>query len=54
MTSRYFAALFILAFTALYIGLTYLVDEVRLSHFVIVWVLCGFFAGQYSMRYKKG
>ena len=53
MTQRYFGMLFILIFAAAYIGLTYIVDEVKLSHFIVVWVLVGFYAGQYSMRFKK-
>lgn len=53
MTQRYFGMLFILIFAAIYIGLMYVVDEAKLSHFIIIWVMCGFYAGQYSMRFKK-
>ncbi len=54
MTQRYFGVLFIVIFTAVYIGLTYVIDEVKLSHFVVVWVMCGLYAGQYSTKFPKG
>lgn len=53
MTQRYFGMLFILLFGTIYIGMTYIVDEVRLSHFLVVFVMCGYYAGQYSTRFKK-
>ena len=53
MTQRLFTGLFIFIFAALYIGLTYIVDEVRLSHFVVIWVMLGVYAGQYSTKFPK-
>ena len=53
MTQRYFGMLFILLFGAIYITLTYWVSEVKLSHFIVIWVMTGFYAGQYSTRFKK-
>jgi hypothetical protein len=53
MTQRYFGMLFMILFTAAYIGLTYYIDENRINRLIIVWVICGFYAGQYSMRFPK-
>jgi uncharacterized membrane protein len=53
MTQRYFGMLFIFLFVALYIGLGYFVSEQKLASFVVIYVLCGFYAGQYSTRFPK-
>lgn len=53
MTQRYFGMLFILLFVAIYIGLSYFVSAQKLSNFIVIWVLCGFYAGQYSTKYPK-
>jgi|GEM_PF-2308429 len=53
MTQRYFGMLFMILFTALYIGLSYFVSESKLANLVVVWVICGFYTGQYSTRFKK-
>ncbi len=53
MTQWYFGMLFIFIFGALYIGLMYIVPAEKLSNFIIIWVMCGFYAGKYSMRFPK-
>lgn len=53
MTQRYFGMLFIIIFVAVYIALSYLVPEERLAGFIVIWVMCGFYAGQYSTRFPK-
>lgn len=57
MKREYFGMLFIIAFVALiFIAATILGDEVvfdNLSRFIVIWVLIGFYAGQYSMKFPK-
>ncbi len=57
MKREYFGMLFIIAFVALiFIAATILGDEVvfdNLSRYIVIWVLIGFYAGQYSMKFPK-
>jgi hypothetical protein len=53
MTQRYFTMLFSLLFVVLYITLSYYVPAQKLSNFVFLFVLGGFYAGKYSMKYPK-
>lgn len=57
MKREYFGMLFIIAFVVLiFIAATILGDEVvfdNLSRYIVIWVLIGFYAGQYSMKFPK-
>jgi len=53
MTQRNFSLLFIIGFTALYFGLTCFFSEAKLSGFIVIWVLAGYYIGQYSARFPK-
>ena len=57
MKREYFGMLFIIAFVALiFIAATILGDEVvfdNLSRYIVIWVLIGFYVGQYSMKFPK-
>jgi len=53
MTQGKFRLLFILLFGCIYLGLTYLISEEKLSHVMIIWALLSFSLGQYSMRFPK-
>lgn len=57
MKREYFGMLFIIAFVALiFIAATIIGDEVvfdNLSRYIVIWVLIGFYAGQYSMKFPK-
>ena len=57
MKREYFGMLFIIAF----VTITFLIGdffgdekvENWLSRYIVIWVLLGFYAGQYSMRFPK-
>lgn len=57
MKREYFAMIFMLTFVALiFIAGTIFGDEVvfdNLSRFVVIVILAGFYAGQYSMKFPK-
>lgn len=57
MKREYFAMIFIMSFVALIIGAGYVFgDDVvyeYLSTYIVVWILVGFYAGQYSMKFPK-
>lgn len=57
MKREYFGMLFIIAFVVLiFIAATIFGDEMvfdNLSRFIVIWVLIGFYAGQYSMKFPK-
>lgn len=57
MKREYFGMLFIIAFVVLiFIATTIFGDEMvfdNLSRFIVIWVLIGFYAGQYSMKFPK-
>ena len=53
MKRNYFTALYIIAFTALYIATDYYFPKFNISHYIVVWVLCGIYVGQLSMKYPK-
>lgn len=57
MKREYFGMIFIFICVILIIGCGYIFgDEVvfdNLSRFIIVWILVGFYAGQYSMKFPK-
>lgn len=57
MKREYFGLLFLIGFvTFIFLG-EYLFGEEKvmenLSRFIVIWVLLGFYAGQYSMRFPK-
>ncbi|WP_395043772.1 hypothetical protein [Flavobacterium sp.] len=58
MKREYFGMLFIVFFVAsIFIGIYFLGDEKvehYISTFIVVWVLLGYYVGQYSMRFPKG
>lgn len=57
MKREYFGMLFIIVSVSLIFLAEYLFgDEVvldALSKFIVIWIIVGFFAGQYSMRFPK-
>ena len=53
MTQRNFGLIFIISFTAIWFGLDYFFGSEKLINFIVIWVLCGFYAGQYSSRFPK-
>ena len=57
MKREYFGMLFIVAFvTVIFIAdFVFESDKVWdiLSKFIVVWILIGFYAGQYSMKFPK-
>lgn len=53
MTQGKFRVLFIVLIACLYFGLTFLISEEKLSHFIVIWALFSFSLGQYSMRFPK-
>jgi hypothetical protein len=57
MKREYFGMLFILVFVLLIFLAEYLFGEEKIEHylytFIIIWVLLGFYIGQYSMRFPK-
>ena len=57
MKREYFGMLFIVVFVALIFLAIFIFgnDKVmeNLSRFIVVWILIGFYAGQYSMRFLK-
>jgi len=53
MTQRYFSMLFLLVFVALYIAVDFYFPQLQISKYIVVWVMCGIYAGQYSAKYPK-
>ena len=57
MKREYFAMLFIIISVVLIIGADYIFGEElvkeNLSRFIVIWILAGFYAGQYSMKFPK-
>jgi hypothetical protein len=57
MKREYFGMLFIIVFVALFFIAEYFFGEKKvtenLNRFIVIWVLLGFYAGQYSMRFPK-
>ena len=57
MKREYFGMLFILVFVLLIFLAEYLFGEEKIEHylsvFIVIWVLLGFYVGQYSMRFPK-
>lgn len=57
MKREYFTMLFMLTFVALiFIAGAVFGDEVvfdNLNRFIVIWILVGFYAGQYSMKFPK-
>jgi hypothetical protein len=57
MKREYFGMLFIIVFVALFFIAEYFFGEEKvmenLNRFIVIWVLLGFYAGQYSMRFPK-
>ncbi len=57
MKREYFGMLFIVICVVLIIGAGYIFgDEIvfeYLSRYIVVWILVGFYAGQYSMKFPK-
>ena len=56
MKREYFGMLFIIAFTTIIVLVDYFTDfEIwdHISKFIVIWVLVGYYAGQYSMRFPK-
>lgn len=57
MKREYFGMLFMLVFIASIFIAEYFLGEARvtnwLSTFIVIWVLLGFYVGQYSMRFPK-
>lgn len=54
MTQRYFALIFIILTTLFFLAATYFFGAERIGRFIVIWVLCGFYAGQYSAKFRKG
>lgn len=58
MKREYFGMIFILVCVVLIFLAEYIFgDEVlsaNLSRFIVIWILIGFYAGQYSMKFPKG
>jgi hypothetical protein len=57
MKREYFTMLFMLTFVALiFIAGAVFGDEAvfdNLNRFIVIWILVGFYAGQYSMKFPK-
>jgi hypothetical protein len=57
MKREYFGMIFTVVFVSLLFLGYYIFDEKTitdyLSSFIVVWVLAGFYAGQYSMKFPK-
>jgi hypothetical protein len=57
MKREYFGMLFILVFVVLIFLAIFIFgnDKVmeNLNRFIVIWILIGFYAGQYSMRFPK-
>lgn len=57
MKREYFGMLFIIGFVALYFIAEYFFGDENvmkyLNNFIVVWVLIGYQAGQYSMKFPK-
>ena len=57
MKREYFGMIFIVICVVLIIGSGYIFgDEAvfdNLSRFIVIWILAGFYAGQYSMKFPK-
>ena len=57
MKREYFGMLFIIISVFIVIAADYIFgDEVvreNLSRFIVIWILAGFYAGQYSMKFPK-
>lgn len=56
MKREYFGMLFMITFVILIFVTEYFIGEKvydYLSKYIVVWVLTGFYAGQYSMRFPK-
>jgi hypothetical protein len=57
MTQRYFAILFIILAGGLLLGLNYFIGEQLVSYWsarlLIIWILIGFYLGQYSSTFPK-
>ncbi|CAM3964655.1 hypothetical protein FLAN108750_01905 [Flavobacterium antarcticum] len=57
MKREYFGMLFIIISVVLIIGADYIfgddVVQENLSRFIVIWILAGFYAGQYSMKFPK-
>ena len=53
MKREYFGMLFLILFVAILFALDYFFGSEKLMNFIVIWVLCGFYAGQYSMRFPK-
>ena len=58
MKREYFGMLFILVLFCSTLEVDYFFGEEKfanyLSKYIVVWVLTGFYAGQYSLRFPKG
>ncbi|WP_293893822.1 hypothetical protein [Flavobacterium sp.] len=57
MKREYFNMLFIIGFAVLILFAFQFFDEEKVEHvlsrFIVIWILIGFYAGQYSMRFPK-
>ena len=57
MKREYFGMIFMIISVILIIGADYIfggeVVEENLSRFIVIWILAGFYAGQYSMKFPK-
>lgn len=57
MKREYFVMLFIAISVVLIIGAGYIFgDEAvfeNINRFIVIWILVGFYAGQYSMKFPK-
>ena len=57
MTQRYFAIIFIITTGVLLLSLNYFLGEEKVTYWsarlLIIWVLLGFYLGQYSSKYPK-
>ncbi len=53
MKREYFGMLFIIIFTAIWFILDYFFGTEKLMNYIVIWVLCSFYAGQYSTKFPK-
>ena len=57
MKREYFNMLFIIGFAALILSAYLFFGEEKVEHilsrFIVIWILIGYYAGQYSMRFPK-
>lgn len=57
MKREYFGMLFMAILVASFLLANYIfgyeIVREKISAFIVIWVLLGFFAGQYSMRFPK-